>query len=231
MSELILHHYQSSPFAEKMRAIFGYKRLSWRSVDIPFALPKPELVALTGGYRKTPVLQLGCDIYCDTWLIARVVEQLAPERPLFNTSWGATSTAAARWYDRELFMAAISQLFDRSVAAFSAEALGGAAAAAAFAEDRARMMGNTPVRPPRSTDGRVVVEQTLRQLEAQLGQSGPFLEGSEVSWVDFCAYHPLWAMRRNRGLAARLDSYPAVLAWFERVQGFGHGDPTPLNAE
>ena len=32
------------------------------SVHIPSVLPKPDVVALTGGYRRTPFLQLGADI-------------------------------------------------------------------------------------------------------------------------------------------------------------------------
>jgi hypothetical protein len=68
MSELILHHYPTSPFAEKARLLLGFKGLSWRSVHISPVMPKPDLTALTGGYRKTPVLQIGADIYCDTSL-------------------------------------------------------------------------------------------------------------------------------------------------------------------
>lgn len=75
MSELILHHYPTSPFAEKARLLLGFKGLSWRSVHISPVMPKPDLTALTGGYRKTPVLQIGADIYCDTALIARRLEQ------------------------------------------------------------------------------------------------------------------------------------------------------------
>ena len=74
MHELILHHYPTSPFAEKARLMLGFKQLSWRSVMIPPLMPKPDLTALTGGYRKTPVLQVGADIYCDTALIARRLE-------------------------------------------------------------------------------------------------------------------------------------------------------------
>ena len=55
MSEPILHHYPASPFAEKSRLMLGLKRLAWASVTIPMVMPKPELVALTGGYRRTPV--------------------------------------------------------------------------------------------------------------------------------------------------------------------------------
>ncbi|HEX3451354.1 MAG TPA: glutathione S-transferase N-terminal domain-containing protein, partial [Isosphaeraceae bacterium] len=72
MKQLILHHYPMSPFAEKIRLILGFKNLHWSSVLIPNIMPKPDLTALTGGYRKTPVLQIGADIYCDTALIAEV---------------------------------------------------------------------------------------------------------------------------------------------------------------
>ena len=64
MTELILHHYPTSPFSEKIRLIMGYKKLAWKSVIVPQIQPKPDVVALTGGYRKTPFLQVGSDIYC-----------------------------------------------------------------------------------------------------------------------------------------------------------------------
>jgi glutathione S-transferase len=31
MSDLILHHYPTSPFAEKVRLILGYKHLAWKA--------------------------------------------------------------------------------------------------------------------------------------------------------------------------------------------------------
>ena len=65
MHDLILHHYDEAPFAEKIRLVFGIKGLTWRSVIVPSAMPKPDLMPLTGGYRRTPVLQIGADVYCD----------------------------------------------------------------------------------------------------------------------------------------------------------------------
>ena len=53
----VLHHYKISPFSEKVRLVLGYKGLAWRSVSVPNILPKPDVLALTGGYRKTPFLQ------------------------------------------------------------------------------------------------------------------------------------------------------------------------------
>ena len=62
MTDLILHHYPNSPFAEKVRVTLGIKQLAWKSVIIPNMMPKPDLMPLTGGYRKTPVLQVGADV-------------------------------------------------------------------------------------------------------------------------------------------------------------------------
>src|SRR6202158_4813724 len=71
MADIILHHYDTSPYSEKVRLGFGLKGLAWASVELPQIMPKPKLTALTGGYRKTPVLQIGADIYCDSQLIMR----------------------------------------------------------------------------------------------------------------------------------------------------------------
>ena len=62
MNPLILHHYPVSPFAEKVRAMLGFKKLAWKSVRIPMVMPKPDVIALTGGYRRTPILQIGADV-------------------------------------------------------------------------------------------------------------------------------------------------------------------------
>src|SRR3546814_3101593 len=71
----ILHHDGTSPFSEKVRAAFGIKGLAWHSVTIPVMMPKPDLLPLTGGYRKTPVMQIGADIFCDTQVILRELKR------------------------------------------------------------------------------------------------------------------------------------------------------------
>ena len=76
MADLILHHYPNSPFSEKVRLILAYQQLPWKSVVIPALMPKPDVLALTGGYRKTPFMQVGADIYCDSALICDLLEHL-----------------------------------------------------------------------------------------------------------------------------------------------------------
>src|SRR2546427_22521 len=82
MADIILHHYETSPYAEKVRVAFGIKGLAWSSVQIPRIMPKPDLMPLTGGYRKTPGMQVGADIFFDTQLILRAIDALPVEPPL-----------------------------------------------------------------------------------------------------------------------------------------------------
>lgn len=51
---ILLHQYDVSPFSEKVRVALGIKGLTWHAVEQPVIMPKPELTALTGGYRKFP---------------------------------------------------------------------------------------------------------------------------------------------------------------------------------
>ena len=47
----ILHHYEDSPYAEKIRLMFGHAGMAWQSVLSPSMPPRPNLDPLTGGYR------------------------------------------------------------------------------------------------------------------------------------------------------------------------------------
>ena len=99
MSEVIFHHYPPSPFSEKVRIGFGIKKLSWRSVEIPRVPPKPELMPLTGGYRRTPVMQMGADIYCDTQCILRELQRRFPEPTFYPGGADGLPWAINRWTD------------------------------------------------------------------------------------------------------------------------------------
>ena len=108
MPDLILHHYPSSPFSEKIRLALGYKTLMWKSVIIPPIMPKPDVIALTGGYRKTPILQVGADVYCDTALICDVLEHVELEPTLYPPHLKGVSRVFAQWADSTLFWAAMA---------------------------------------------------------------------------------------------------------------------------
>jgi glutathione S-transferase len=227
MPELILHHYPRSPFSEKIRLLLGHKQLAWRSVTIPPIMPKPDVLALTGGYRRTPLLQVGCDIYCDTALIADVLEHLAPTPTAYPEPEKGMSRILAQWADSTLFWAAMAYNLQPRGAA---ELFAGAPpeAAKAFAEDRARMSGGgmTRLRP---ADAAGAYKSYLRRLSDMLDDK-PFLLGEVPCIADFAAYHPLWYTRRIDALKELLELTPAVLDWMDRMADIGHGESTPMTS-
>ena len=103
MSDIILHNYPQSPVAEKVRVALGIKGLSWRSVEIPRIPPKPMLIKLTGGYRRTPVMQIGADIYCDSQCIMRELERRHPNPTYFPGGSDGMAWGVSRWTDGALF--------------------------------------------------------------------------------------------------------------------------------
>lgn len=225
----ILHHYQTSPYSEKVRKILAFKKLPWRSVEIPPVMPKPDLMPLTGGYRKTPVLQLGCDIYCDTKLISRVIDRLQPSPALIPAGLEADTMIAERWVDQALFFNAVA-LFVQPVglAAFGAKAPG---LLDAFMKDRAALFaqgGNQPL--PCIETSRAELPGMLGALEAQLGTK-PFLRGEQPCLIDFAIYHPVWFIHSNAGIAEELQPFPRVRAWTERILALGSGDCSDLSGD
>lgn len=227
MPELILHHYPNSPFAEKVRLMLGYKGLEWKSVFIPMIMPKPDLTALTGGYRKTPVLQIGADIYCDTALVAEVLDQLAPDPGLFPKAVEGACRTVAQWADTALFTTAMAWNFQP---AGVAQVFAGASdeAVQAFVADRAAMRAGAPRMAPGDAGG--AYRSYLRRLASMLaGQD--FLFGATPCLADFSAYHPLWFTReRTPALAGILDDTPEVKDWMARMKAIGHGNPGQCTA-
>ena len=218
--EIVLHHYPLSPFAEKIRAVLGFKQLAWKSVIIPAVMPKPDLLALTGGYRKTPVLQIGRDVYCDTALICDVLEHLKPSPALYPPRHKGLARVLAQWADTTLFGSAMAYNFQpKGAAAVFADA--DPEAAQAFGADRAAMRGGAPRQSP--GDAAAAYKSYLRRLADMLDVQD-YLLGEAPGIADFAAYHPLWFTRTQVPvLADILSSTPAVLTWMDRIQAFGHG--------
>lgn len=219
-TELILHHYPASPFSEKIRLVMGLKELAWKSVVIPSVMPKPDLVALTGGYRRTPVLQIGADIYCDTSLICEVLEHVKAEPVLYPPHLKGVSRVFAQWADSTLFWTAMAwnlqpkgmaSMFDKLTPEAGAE----------FVKDRKAMRVN--MTQLRTHDAAAAYRSYLRRI-AHMVEEHDFLFGSEPCVADFAAYHPLWFTRVcTPAVADVFDHVPAVLEWMDRMATLEYG--------
>ncbi len=228
MSEIILHQYPQSPVAEKVRVGFGIKNLEWRSVEIPRIPPKPDLIPLTGGYRRTPVMQIGADIYCDSQCILRELEKRYPEPAYYPANEhhysGGLSWAFARWTDDRLFAQTI-----KLVLAGAGDAL-----PADFAEDRGRLYFG----PDWQTELEAAKDEIAHiraQLRGQFMWLDDWLAGQQAlqkeyvlsdkpGVADACAYYLVWFIRgRWSGGPELLSEFPNLQRWEEKVKAIGHG--------
>jgi glutathione S-transferase len=220
--EVIFHEYALSPFSEKMRRIFSYKTIPYRSVDQPMWMPKPHLTPLTGGYRRIPVMQVGADVYCDTALMVRKLDAWYPDRPVVPSGLEAPVHAIEQWADKQLFMACVPLVFTSLADMLPAELI----------EDRKKM------RPDLDMAALVrgvpycvsVLDASMARLDATLAKQ-PYLLGDAFTAADAAVYHCLWFVRNAEPGAKSLARHAALGAWMQRVESFGPGAPTPLSPQ
>jgi glutathione S-transferase len=221
--DLLLHHYEPSPYSEKIRLLLGYKSLAWRSVVTPPILPKPDLLALTGGYRRAPVLQAGADVYCDSTLIAGEIERRHPAPPLAQGPRAAAAALLGYLADADLFWRIARYVMG----------VGAAHVPQALLDDRAAMHPHIAFDRPTLAADLPDVAAHLCELLGRLDQAlhaAPFLGGESVAEGDFAVYHVLWFLERARGVDALAPHATALRAWMGRIAAFGHGSPSPLTS-
>lgn len=228
MAELILHHYPESPFSEKVRAILGARGLAWRSLQVSMVMPRPATIALTGGYRRIPVLQVGADIYCDTALIAAYLDEMGEGPTLFPAVQLLAVQTLARWVDTELFWAAVTLRFlPENMGSFFADP----ATAQDFAEDRANFAQGAQVRRPPVDEALSRYARFLSEMDTQLADGRPYLFGADWSVADFAVYHMLWFIHAGGGMANLLASRTHAAAWMERMRAFAQHPGQAITAE
>ena len=225
MTQPILHHYPQSPVSEKVRIVFGIKRLQWQSVEIPRLLPKPDLVVLTGGYRRTPVLQCGADIYCDTQCIIRELERRYPEPGLFPDGNEAQAWITSRWIDDSLMQLILALVLGTEVDKMPPE----------FIADRGRLYFgrnyDLEAFKKRLPDLESQLRPQLDWLQRLLGD-GRFFHGDSPGLVDAYAYFILWFFRGRYPRGPQIIGQLAGLEhWETKMRGIGHGEQQDITAE
>ena len=214
MAEIILHQYVNSPFSEKIRKIFAHKKVAWRAVEQPVIMPKPKLIPLTGGYRRIPVLQIGADVYCDTGVIIRKIDELFPEPTLYPNGLEAAAHQINIFADRRMFWSTTPVIFEKLAAVVPKE----------FIEDRSKMMqgadfGAIPAQAP---DARNQLRAYLDMMDRQLERT-TYMLGESFSLADAALYHPVWFLQSEPTSFALVEKCPNLMRWFKRIDAMGHG--------
>lgn len=230
MNNIILHHYELSPFSEKVRTTLGLKRLPWHSVDVAPMPPRPLLAALTGGYRRIPVLQVGADIYCDTNVILPALERLQPEPSIYPNGCEGLARGLAFAWERAMWIPTIGVLVHYIGDALPPE----------FIKDRKEgYLGIDISKPAMAPD----LPHHLQVLHAQYGwlrqalaaaqeRGHRFLFGNTPSALDLACWQTTFLLRKNSPPEVdQLAGLGGLEAWYDAIASIGHGNPQPMTAE
>ena len=217
MSQVILHHYPLSPYSEKIRLALGLKDVTWCSVDIPIWTPRPKLTPMTGGYRRTPILQVGAEFYCDTLHILRLIEVLGSSGSLYPKGLEGLAKALGWWIEKSSFMNAVC-LTVGNMPGLPQELI-----------DERRPLFRVNLDPKALRPKRAMYLQRVNAhiawLAEVLADGRKFVLGPDPSAADLSAYHPVWFARQNGGSEViELISFASVIdPWYKRVTAIGHG--------
>lgn len=223
MSEIIFHHYPVSPVAEKVRAGLGVKKLAWRSVEHSRLPDRPELFAMTAGYRRIPVMQIGADIYCDSQCILRELERRFPEPTFFPNGGPGLPWGISRWTDQEIFALMFRVAFGPVMDKLPPE----------LVADRSRLYlgpgADLKKELPAIPHYLAQVRGHFGWLDVNLGDGRAFLTGDKPALQDVLAHYIVWFFTaRYEGQAQFMAEFPKLVAWFERMKAVGHGTSTPM---
>lgn len=223
MSEIIFHHYPPSPVSEKVRIVFGIKQLSWREVEQNRLPDRPELFAMTGGYRRIPVMQVGADIYCDTMSILDALEQIAPLPSLFPSGEHGLPVALSRWTDDSLFKLAVRVALIPLADELPPE----------FFADRARLYFGPSVDVQFERSRMAHTESQLRAhfdwIDQQLAAGRPYLAGESAGYADALVWYLYWFITERYASANKLfEPFEQLSQWASRMRAIGHGQSSPM---
>lgn len=223
MSDLIFWCYDASPFTQKALAMLGLKRLAWDWVETPMLPPKDDLVALTGGYRGTPVLQIGADVYVDSQLIALELERRFPTPTLFPGGDGGSALMLAKW----------SETFFRAGLAITVN-LTAASWPAPFLADRKYLFGDFDWDGAQhdSLHARSQFRAHAALIERQFADGRAYFGGEAPGLADIQASVFVWMARAYiaETAAQLLAPFNRLQAWDRRMREIGEGERSPITS-
>jgi hypothetical protein len=72
--------------------------------------------------------------------------------------------------------------------------------------------------------------EKIRRLLGWKGLSWPFVLGQRTSLADFSLFHPVFTLKSIPQTAGVLEPFQHLGAWMERIEAFGHGTFTEMDA-
>lgn len=223
---LVLHQFEISPFCDKVRRILHYKR---RAFDVREVPPTETLVRLRrlNPVGKVPVLEHDGSVLSDSSEIARYLERVFPDPPVFplDPRERALCHFLEDWADESLYFYELwlrfavrenasewSQRISHSEPPLLRQAT--ERAVPAVMRNLLKVQGLGRKSPEAVLDD---LDRHLESLDAWL--EGDWLVGTHPTVADIATYSQLACVGETDDGAALLAHRPRVLAWMERVNG------------
>lgn len=217
---MILHHYENSPYAEKIRLMFGHTNSSWSSLISPAWPPRPNVDPLSGGYRRIPIAQVGADIFCDSSLIAREVASATGHAELDPASATGAALELMTSAEADGFFAAITSVPTPKLLGTMLRNFG-PLGMFRFIKDRSGILKGGTSKAPSAEDAQAVMADLFSRLDTLLAEQ-QWLGGSAPGIADFTVYHPIWL---HLNCSGQLPGQAKNIAdWYARVGDIGQGD-------
>ncbi|MEM6651648.1 MAG: glutathione S-transferase [Pseudomonadota bacterium] len=226
---IILHQFDRSPYSEKIRLALRMKNLAWTSVEIPSILPKPDLMPLTGGYRRTPVLQIGADIYCDTAIMLAELEKRYQIPALLLPGHEGMSRMVSAWTDGKWFQTSVGVIFGEI----------GEQMPQAFIDDRTKMSERAFDFEAMKVAAPFLRDQWRSQLlwiedrlaGGRTAGTGDWLIGTKPGMVDVHAFMNPWFVEKNIPdfLEHCFEIAPLTKDWYRRLKEFKGQAPEEIS--
>ncbi|KAI8810131.1 thioredoxin-like protein [Cladochytrium replicatum] len=221
-SQIVLHHYPGSPYSEKVRLALRLKKIPFVTLPVAEIPPRPATFALTGGFRRIPVLQIAGNIYCDSALILDELDRRFPETTLTPARQDGETEALSRilgfWIDGPIFKNVIAALPWE----FMPES---------FRKDRASLfMGKPDIDVENAKAGRSFIREQLKLhiglLESILSDGRRWIlsrpgaletEGPTLADVH-CAMGTWFISALPEKVWFTKEAYPNTIDWFARLR-------------
>jgi len=180
---------------------------------------------MTGGYRRTPILQVGAEFYCDTLRILRAIEELGSSGSLYPKGQEGLAKALGWWIEKGSFMNAVC-LTIGNMPGLPQELI----------EER-RPLFRVNLDPEVLRCERATYLQRVNAhiawLAEVLADGRKFIFGTDPSAADLSVYHPIWFARQNGGSEVNeLISFATVIdPWYASVAAIGHGKSSEMTPD
>ena len=220
-TRIILHHYELSPYAEKVRSMLGFKALQWHSVLSPEMPPRPNIDPLSGGYRRIPIMQIGADIFCDSTVIVEEIASITLDSSMAREGLIDWQIALVDRAEKEIFFAVANSSSPLKSLGTVVSKMG-LRKSWRFLKDRAGMMKGARMRLHSREKSIELLDSFFVDVNERLDNS-PFLGGEEPNLCDFAVYNPVWFYTVLGG-SKLPETCSALIQWSESMARLGHAD-------